>query len=66
MTDDQLQTMHCLERTSPFGERFVGTCILCGKTGLSSADALQPCDNPAGLSREQTLRAAIDGPEKHE
>jgi hypothetical protein len=46
------------------GEAFVGTCILCGKRGLKMSQANEPCQNPAGVSREHAFLDAIVGPEQ--
>ena len=48
--------LHVIERTSPKGpgQKFIGTCRLCGKTGLTFADR-EPCPNPRGLTEEQAL-----------
>lgn len=54
-------TTHALERTNPFGERFIGRCRLCGKEGLTSGAALEPCDNPRGLNQAEALIEAIEG-----
>lgn len=34
---------HAIERTSPKGGPFKGTCIKCGKPDLGMGDALLPC-----------------------
>ena len=60
------QPTHVLERTSPFGEPFVGECILCGKSGLAARDANKPCENTFQLSVVDSLLAAIEGPEDSE
>jgi hypothetical protein len=57
----QRQSAHVLTRTSPLGEKFVGTCTLCGKTGLTIAQANDRCDNPGGVSRGKALLDAIAG-----
>lgn len=54
---------HALERTSPKGQTFVGTCRLCGQPGLSSRDAMKPCENVRGLSQEEAVLEAIVGGE---
>ncbi|SEK36480.1 hypothetical protein SAMN04515666_101332 [Bosea lupini] len=51
---------HAIERTSPKGGPFIGTCRLCGTPGLSAADALQPCPNQRGLTADEALLEAID------
>lgn len=54
---------HAIERTSPKGPNttFVGTCWQCGKTGLTAADALKPCENILGVSEEDSLITSIEG-----
>ena len=52
---------HALERTSPKGEPFVGTCWLCGKQGVTLAQmASEECPNIRGLTQEEALFEAID------
>ena len=53
---------HAIERTSPFGERFVGTCFKCGKENLTTADMNEPCANVRNLSQDEALLEAINGP----
>lgn len=57
---DKAQT-HNIERTSPMGEMFVGTCRLCGATGLRASDALLPCANPKGVTLGDSIISAIEG-----
>lgn len=54
---------HALERTSPKGENevFIGTCILCGKTGLPSSAVHEFCVNPRNMSEQEVLEASILG-----
>lgn len=66
MNKHQLATLHSVERTSPKGGPFVGTCTLCGKTGLTFANMDEPCPNTRGLSVDETLIEAIDPPAKRE
>lgn len=53
---------HAMHRTSPKGGPFVGTCYLCGKTGLTIADGLKDCENPRGLTQDEAVLEAIDPP----
>lgn len=53
---------HALERTSPYGQPFVGTCIKCGQTGLNMGDGLKRCPNDKTMSNEAAMIALIDGP----
>lgn len=54
-------TKHHINRTSPKGQSFVGTCILCGKPNLSAKDALGDCENVRGLTSEDALIEVITG-----
>lgn len=51
---------HSLERTSPYGEEFVGKCVLCGREGLPSGYALVECPNPKNATQDEVLLNAID------
>jgi hypothetical protein len=57
---------HHVERTSPKGpgSPFIGTCRLCGKTGLRASAALEDCENVRGLTTEEALVEAITGEPK--
>lgn len=57
---------HSLERTSPKGpgQKFVGYCTKCGKTGLTFADMGEECANPSGMSQDDAFVEAIKGPEE--
>lgn len=50
---------HCIERTSPKGSAFLGTCRLCSTPGLKLSQANEFCGNPNSLSWEQSLLDAI-------
>jgi hypothetical protein len=52
---------HALNRTSPKGGPFVGTCFQCGKTGLPIGAVTQPCENVANLTGDEALMVAIQG-----
>lgn len=54
---------HHVERTSPKGPGmpFIGTCRLCGMTGLKAAAALDDCENVRGLSVEEAMIETITG-----
>ena len=56
-------TMHSLRRTSPFGESFVGNCVLCGKEGLTFKDMNKRCSNKTKKTQEDVLIDAIKGVE---
>lgn len=53
---------HSLERTSPKGGPFFGTCIMCGETDLPISATFDLCPNTKGLTEQQVLEAAILGP----
>lgn len=55
------QPTHSLERTSPFGMRFLGKCVLCGRVDLTMGDALKPCPNPARITSDEAVLDAIEG-----
>ncbi len=52
---------HHVERTSPKGQEFRGTCRLCGMTGLKASAALEDCENVRGLSMEEAMVESITG-----
>lgn len=54
---------HSLKRTSPKGpgNKFVGTCQLCGKEELTFADMDEDCPNQRGLTQEEALIEVIRG-----
>lgn len=57
---------HSLERTSPKGPGmpFIGTCRQCGRTNLPVTAVLEECDNPRGLTPEESILEAIKGPQE--
>jgi hypothetical protein len=63
----KLSQTHNIERTSPKGpgQKFVGTCTLCGKTGLTFANSREYCENVRGLSEDEALLEVIEAPGKH-
>lgn len=61
-----IATKHSITRTSPVGSPFVGTCWQCGKTSLRSSDALEPCENIAALTEEESLFIAIEASHEEE
>lgn len=56
--------MHHIERTSPKGEPFVGTCHLCGKSNLKMSAALDECENVRGLSEDEAMVESVVGPDQ--
>jgi len=55
-----IATTHSLERTSPKGGPFIGTCRLCGTPGLTSGQANEWCANPNSVTDADSLLDAID------
>jgi hypothetical protein len=55
---------HAIERTSPKGGPFVGTCRLCGTPNLTFASMVEECPNQRGLTQDQALIETITGEEK--
>jgi hypothetical protein len=53
---------HAIERSSPKGGPFLGTCMRCGRTNLPMAAARQPCENTAGMTDDEALLMAVDPP----
>lgn len=53
---------HSLERTSPKGQDFRGTCKLCGLTNLTIGECQNYCENWRGLSNEEAILEAVIGP----
>lgn len=53
---------HALVRTSPKGpgQQFIGTCSLCGKTGLPGSDIFEYCENIRGLTTEEAIVELIN------
>ncbi|MGH6754954.1 MAG: hypothetical protein ACREDP_22575 [Bradyrhizobium sp.] len=60
MTEAGLQRTHAINRTSLKGGPFLGTCSLCGKTGLRISDANKACDNVRAISCEAALIEMIE------
>lgn len=58
--------MHSIERTSPKGQKFVGTCRLCGTPGLTLASMNDECPNQRGLTADEALIEAIEGEPTHD
>lgn len=52
---------HSLNRTSPKGGPFIGTCALCGKAGLTLDDMRDECENQRGLTQDEAVVEAILG-----
>lgn len=60
---EQSAKFHAIERTSPKGEPFVGTCWQCGRAGLTIHEAMEPCENIADLTETESLLMAVRGPD---
>src|SRR5690242_12188833 len=56
----QMTETHALLRTSQKGQMFIGTCMKCGKTGLSMKQATEECENPSRMRNDEALLNAID------
>jgi hypothetical protein len=61
--ETHLMQTHVVERTSPkgAGQMFIGTCRLCGETGLPASAALLECKNPRAITSEAALIGAVLG-----
>lgn len=57
--DQPPRRSHSLNRTSPKGHSFVGTCALCGKPNLTISDMNTECENTCGLTQDEALIEAI-------
>lgn len=53
---------HALERTSPKGGPFIGTCRLCGTPNLPGEAIWQECPNQRGLTNEEAIVESVIGP----
>jgi hypothetical protein len=60
----KLAQQHAINRTSPKGGPFIGTCSLCGVTDLRISDATKYCENVRGLTEEEALLEAIEAPDE--
>lgn len=61
-----MQTTHLIERTSPIGGKFLGTCRYCGETNLTIADGAKLCPAAAknGITPNQSIIDAIHPPQE--
>lgn len=56
-----IKQQHALNRTSPKGQDFIGTCINCGKENLTIDDQWsEECENVVGRTNDETLLAVLD------
>lgn len=51
---------HSIQRTSPKGQKFIGTCSLCGTPNLTTANIRDECANQRGLTQDEALIEAIE------
>lgn len=49
---------HALNRTSPKGTPFRGTCFRCGLENLPAKAVHEPCQNTANLTADEVLAVA--------
>lgn len=49
-----------INRTSPKGQKFIGTCAACGKQNIT-LDDLEGCENVRAMTREQAVVEAVTG-----
>lgn len=56
-----MEETHALNRTSPKGQPFLGTCFRCGKENLPAKAVHELCENPANLSADEVLLIAGGG-----
>lgn len=52
-------SFHALRRTSAKGEKFVGDCVRCGRTGMTLDQVHTPCANTSGLSDQEAIMTAL-------
>lgn len=52
---------HHIERTSPKGGPFLGTCRLCGKPNLPMSAVHEDCENARELTAEEALVESVLG-----
>jgi hypothetical protein len=67
MTDHARMRHHAIIRTSAKGpgQPFIGTCSLCGASGLPSSAALEYCENVRNLTDDEALAEVIAGPREN-
>lgn len=56
--------VHSLNRTSPKGGPFIGTCALCGKAGLTLDNMRDECENQRALTQDEAVIEAVLGPDR--
>jgi hypothetical protein len=52
---------HSIQRTSPKGQDFVGTCSLCGTPNLTTKNVHDECPNQRGLTSDEAVIEAVTG-----
>lgn len=56
-----MQKHPLVNRTSPKGQDFLGTCASCGKTGITARGLMEDeCTNPKGMTQEEAVLEAIE------
>lgn len=54
-----------VNRTSPKGVPFIGTCAACGKAGITfECLSSEECDNVRGMTQEQAVIEAVMGDDR--
>ena len=54
-----MPSYHALERTSPKGGPFIGSCTKCGTQGIPLSRMREECANPANITDAESLQLAI-------
>ena len=55
-----MSDFHTLVRTSPKGQKFVGTCTKCGMEKLTFANMNDECPNVRNVTQEQSLLEVLN------
>jgi len=57
---------YLVNRTSPKGQPFVGTCAACGKTGITfDRISTEECENIRNMTSEEALLEAVNWDDKN-
>lgn len=52
---------HNVRRTSPKGQKFIGTCVLCGRENMTIRESMETeCENQRGRTADESLLEAIN------
>ena len=57
---------HALERTSPKGQAFRGTCTKCGMKDVPLSRMHEECANPANITPTEALELALRMPRQEQ